>query len=63
MEIKVVTYNDDGSISFEGKLSQGQVTFILQVGINFLLANGATDFLGEDEVSDTFEVPTSDVVQ
>jgi hypothetical protein len=62
MEIKVVTYNEDGSISFEGKLSQEQVTFILQVGVNFLLANGAADFLDE-EASDTFEVPMSGVVQ
>jgi hypothetical protein len=49
MEIKVKTLNEDGSILFDGVLRQHEVEFVLQVGVNFLLANGASPFIQDDE--------------
>lgn len=54
-EIKVTTLNSDGSIAFQGRLNADQVSFILGVGINFLLARGAEMF-DEDEDDDLPEV-------
>lgn len=56
MQIKVVTLNEDGSVAFEGLFGPHEVKFVLEVGTNFLLANGASPFLdevdGEDEDED-----------
>jgi hypothetical protein len=64
MEIQVKTLNADGSLVFEGKLNQEQVQFILGVGINFLLANGA-EVLQDDDDEDEFVInaPTTETVQ
>jgi hypothetical protein len=47
MEIEVKALNEDGSIAFQGVLRQKEVNFVMGVGINFLLANGAAEFLEE----------------
>lgn len=49
MELQVKTLNKDGSIAFDGILRQREVTFVLGIGINFLLANGASPFIQDDE--------------
>lgn len=49
MEIKVKTLNEDGSIFFEGTLRQHEVQFVLEVGVNFLLANGASPFIQDED--------------
>jgi hypothetical protein len=51
MEIKVTKLNEDGSVAFQGTLDAVQLEFILQTGINFLMASGASDFL--DAISDS----------
>lgn len=65
MEIKVKTLNEDGSINFEGILRQHEIDFVLEVGVNFLLANGASPFIqDEDEdLDDTMVAPGSDNLQ
>jgi hypothetical protein len=64
MEIEVKTLNADGSLVFQGKLDQAQIQFILGVGINVLLANGAAS-LQEDDEDDEFVInaPTTETVQ
>lgn len=57
-EIKVTTLNEDGSISFNGKLNAEQLSFILTVGINFLMAQGAT-FGDDDEELPEQNAPTT----
>lgn len=54
MQIQVKTLNPDGSIAFDGILKQQEVQFVLEVGVNFLMANGATPFI-EDEDEDEDE--------
>lgn len=64
MEVEVKTLNEDGSIRFEGTLREREVSFVLEVGINFLLANGASPFIqDEDEVGDTMVGPSTDTAQ
>jgi hypothetical protein len=64
MEIQVKTLNPDGSIAFEGILRQHEISFCLEVGVNFLLANGASPFIqDEDETEENMIGPGTDVVQ
>lgn len=64
-EIKVTTLNEDGSLAFEGKLNKEQTSFILGVGINFLLAQGAEVFLDDEDDEDIPEpnAPTTNNLQ
>jgi hypothetical protein len=41
MKLKTVLKDDTGVYSFEGELSEEQVTFLVTVGLNMLLARGA----------------------
>lgn len=64
MDIEVQTEDNDGNIVFKGTLKKHEVDFVLNVGINFLLANGATPFIkDEDDVEDSMLGPSTDVVQ
>lgn len=64
MEIAVKTLNEDGSILFEGVLRQHEVQFVLEVGVNFLLMNGASPFIqDDDETEENMIGPGTDVVQ
>lgn len=60
--VKVVTLNNDGSIAFEGEFGPEEVRFIMEVGVNFLLQQGALPMLGDD-ADDSFEVEGTDTVQ
>jgi hypothetical protein len=64
VEIQVKTLKEDGSILFEGVLRQHEVQFVLEVGVNFLLMNGASPFVqDEDESEENMIGPGTDVVQ
>lgn len=60
MQIEVQTKDQDGNIVFQGTLTQREVQFVLNIGVNFLLANGASPFL-PDTVADA--APGSDQIQ
>lgn len=64
-KIDVITFNEDGSISFQGQMNAQQASFILNVGINFLLSQGASLFEEEDDDEDLPETnaPTTGTVQ
>jgi hypothetical protein len=64
VEIQVKTLNEDGSILFEGVLRQHEVQFVLEVGVNFLLMNGASPFVqDEDESEENMIGPGTETVQ
>jgi hypothetical protein len=64
MEIAVKTLKEDGSILFEGVLRQHEVQFVLEVGVNFLLMNGASPFVqDEDESEENMIGPGTETVQ
>jgi hypothetical protein len=64
MEIKVKTQDKEGNVIFEGTLNQEQHNYILAIGIQYLLANGAMSLDGEDEDDDPASfAPGSDSVQ
>jgi hypothetical protein len=60
MEIVVKTEDADGNVTFEGVLKKNEVEFCLNVGINFLLAQGAFPFIKDDEAD---EAPSTDTLQ
>lgn len=69
MNIKVVTLNQDGSVQFEGSFGPEQVRFIMEVGVNYLLAEGALPILGDeasevddDDDEDTFFIDGDETV-
>lgn len=50
MKIEVTTKDEDGNVAFTGTLSKTEVSFVLNVGINYLMANGALPlFTGKDD--------------
>lgn len=50
MQIKVTTKDEEGNVAFTGELSRTEVSFVLNVGINYLMANGALPlFTGKDD--------------
>lgn len=50
MIIEVETKDEDGNVAFKGKLNSQEVSFVLNVGINYLMANGALPlFTGKDD--------------
>jgi hypothetical protein len=50
MIIEVTTKDEDGNVAFNGKLNSTEVSFVLNVGINYLMANGALPlFTGKDD--------------
>lgn len=65
MEIKVKTFNEDGSVLFDGVLRPHEAQFVLEVGVNFLLAQGASPFIQDDdeEIDDTVLAPGSQTRQ
>lgn len=48
-----------GTVKFEGELEQQELDFILKVGLNFLLQNGAIPFTSAQNVQE----PTEETVQ
>lgn len=60
--LKVATLNEDGTVAFEGEFGPEEVRFIMEIGVNFLLQQGALPFVGEDE-DESFEVEGNDTVQ
>lgn len=51
MRLKSVIETPEGNVQFEGELSNEQVQFLLEVGLNVVLANGATPFATENEIA------------
>ncbi len=50
MIIEVTTKDTDGNVSFQGKLNSQEVSLVLNVGINYLLANGVMPlFTGKED--------------
>jgi len=50
MIIEVITKDEEGNIAFQGKLNRLEASFVLNVGINYLMANGALPlFTGKDD--------------
>lgn len=65
MEIRVKTLNEDGSILFDGILRKHEIDFVLEVGVNFLLVNGATPYIQDEdeEIEDAMLGPSTTVQQ
>lgn len=64
MLIEVESKDSDGNIAFKGKLNKVETTFVLNVGINYLLANGAMPlFTGKDDEELAMVAPTAKMTQ
>lgn len=60
--LKVTTLNDDGSIAFEGEFGPEEVRFIMEVGTNFLLQQGALPFVEDDDDAEGFVIEGTDTL-
>jgi hypothetical protein len=64
LKIEVTTRDEAGNIAFTGSLNQREISFVLNVGINYLLANGALPlFTGKDDEELGIVAPESKTVQ
>jgi len=50
MNIEVTTKDTDGNVTFSGTLNKQEIDLVLNVGINFLLANGAMPLRNKEPV-------------
>ena len=60
MLIEVETRDEEGNVAFHGKLNSTEVSFVLNVGINYLMANGAMPLftgLEDDELAIVAKAP------
>ena len=48
MEFQIEAKNEDGSVAFSGTLNQIEAQFVLNVGINYLMAMGAFPYLDKN---------------
>jgi hypothetical protein len=46
---------EEGTVKFEGELEQAELDLVLQVGLNFLLQQGALPFTTKMDVDDADE--------
>lgn len=52
MQINQVIENENGSVKFSGELSGAELQFVVEVGLNFLMQQGALPFaLVEEDAS------------
>jgi hypothetical protein len=63
MNIAIKTFNEDGSIAFEGTFNKQEASLILEVGTNFLLSQGMLGQSEDDDDDEDFEVPEGSPVQ
>lgn len=64
MKIEVTTRDEAGNIAFNGTLNQREISFVLNVGINYLLANGAMPlFTGKDDEELGVVAPSTGTLQ
>lgn len=63
MEIEIRTEDEDGNVHFEGTLKQNEVNFVLNVGINYLMAKGAFPFMVQDPDEPVVAVEGTGTVQ
>ena len=64
MIIQVETRDEDGNITFNGKLNTEEVSFVLNVGLNYLMAQGAMPMFSGDEGHDVAKYgPTTATAQ
>lgn len=64
MKFEITSKYEDGSIAFQGTANQSEAEFILNVGINYLLANGAMPlFTGKDDEELAVFAPSSETTQ
>lgn len=64
MKIYVKTEDAEGNVTFEGNLNKQEVELVLNVGINFLMANGAMPlFTGKDDEELHIVAPSTNTQQ
>jgi len=60
MKFEITSKDEQGNVVFAGTFNQQEASFILEVGVSYLLANGALPFLAEEPVSIS---PSTNTVQ
>lgn len=53
MKIKHAIENQDGTVELQANLNAEELGFVLEVGLNYLLAKGVMPFTTESNVVDT----------
>lgn len=64
MQFNIETKDKDGNVIFSGSATQQEASFLLNVGVNYLLANGAMPlFTGKSDEELAITPPSTDTVQ
>lgn len=64
MKFAIETKDENGNVAFSGTMNKAEATFVLNVGINYLLVNGAMPlFTGKEDDELGIVAPTTGTVQ
>ena len=63
MKLQTVIETENGDVQFSGELTNEQVKFLLEVGLNIVMANGAVPFMTQNEYEDVVAHPGTDTQQ
>lgn len=64
MKFEITTKDAEGNVSFSGTMNKNEATFVLNIGINYLLANGAMPlFTGKDDEELGVVAPSTETMQ
>ncbi len=63
MKFEIKTKDDKGEVVFQGTANQNEASFLLEVGINYLLAQGAMPMLTGDMNPDSTMVEQPEAAQ
>lgn len=62
MLFDITLQNDDGSVAFEGTANKAEATYLMNVGVNYLLQRGSMPILtGKEE--ETILAPSTETMQ
>lgn len=63
MQVKNLIKNKQGTFQFDGELSEEEHEFVITVGLNTLMENGALPFMAVEEETAYSFAPSSDEIQ
>lgn len=64
MKFEITTKDADGNVAFQGTANAQEASFLLNVGVNYLLANGAMPLLtGKTDEELAVVAPSAETMQ
>jgi len=64
VKFEITSKDENGNVAFSGTMNKNEATFVLNIGINYLLANGAMPlFTGKEDDELGVVAPSTETMQ